>query len=122
DRRLGKLLDFAAGVTDGKRRAAACAMTMRIGAAYERIERFEPMRQAALGELVERAVDLQRRPQSVVAQLVEDVIGRQRRRRMRQGAEDQFLVASQVIGPDVIVTYVRMSHFLTLLSRHCGDQ
>ena len=29
---------------------------------------------------------------------------------MRQGAEHQFLVASQIFGPDVIVTYVRMSH------------
>ena len=83
---------------------------MRIGTANEGVERFQPMRQAALGQLVERPVDLQRRLDAVAAQLIENVIGRERRFGMRQGAQHQLLIAGQIVGPDVIVSCVRMRH------------
>ena len=68
----------------------------------------EPVRQAALCQLLQRPVDLQRRAQPVVPQFVQDVIGGQRARRMREGAQDELLIARQVISPDVIMPLMRV--------------
>ncbi len=73
------------------------------------------MREAALGELFQRAIDLRRRAEAVVAQPVEEIIGGHRRGRVGEGTQHQLLIARQIVGPDVVVAgmivlIVRVDH------------
>lgn len=73
-------------------------MIVRVAACDEGVEAFQPMNQTHTDKLVERPVDLQRRPQPVVAQHVENAVGAQRPVRRRQRLEDQRLIAGQAAG------------------------
>ncbi len=111
-RRLGELVDPTAARADGEGRGAGALVAAGIGAADEGVERFQPVRQAVLDQLVERAIDLQRRAQPVVAQLVENVVGRERRLGMVQRLQHQVLVARQVARALVVMVVVTMRHDL----------
>src|SRR4051794_26363362 len=69
---VGEFVHLAAALADGEG-DQPLAVAMFIGAGNEGIERFQPMRQPALHQLVEGAIDLQWRPQPVGPQLVEDI-------------------------------------------------
>jgi len=68
------------------------------------------MCEAAFGEFVERAIDLKRRAQPLASQAIEDVVGREWGVGVGEGPEHQLLVAREVVGPDVIMSFVRLAH------------
>ena len=89
--------DLYQGMGNAARKAGGgTLMTMRLGTADEGIERFQPVRQTLIHELVEGPVDLQRRAQAIGPQLVENVIGAERGFRMVERPQHQPLVARQV--------------------------
>ena len=59
---------FADGEGDGAMTMArATTGTFPMSASHEGVEAFEPVHDAKLGQLVERAIDLQWRPEAMIA-------------------------------------------------------
>lgn len=116
NRRLGEFLDLAATLADRKGNGPGL-VAIGACAADERVERFEPVCQAALRQFLECTVDLKRCSEPVIAKPVEDIVGRQGALRMRKSSQDQLLVSRQVFCPDVIVSLVLVQACHVLESR-----
>ena len=90
----GKFRHVAAPGTDGKHHGGA-GIAVRMLAGDKGVEAFQPVDETQFQQLVEGAVDLQRRADAVVAQAIQDGIGAQRAIRIGQRPVDQPLVFCQ---------------------------
>lgn len=98
------LVHLAAGAANGE--SGAVVSRVAAMAAHDKgVEAFEPMHQTKPHQLVEGAIDLQRRAQPVAAQDVEQIVGAERLFGILERMKDQRLVLGQFRRSDGIVLH-----------------